>query len=77
MADTFLHVNDMLKYQTKIIFRRSIMSIRFITGSSGQGKTSYIIDEVIERSRKNPDCQYYVIVPEQFSLEMQRNIAES
>ncbi len=53
------------------------MPLRFITGGSGQGKTRFIIEEVITRSRKEPDRQFYVIVPEQFSLEMQKNIVSS
>ena len=52
------------------------MSVRFIVGSSGQGKTTQIIDEVITRSKEKPEKKYYVIVPEQFSLEMQRKIVE-
>lgn len=52
------------------------MSLRFITGGSGQGKTRYIIDEVIRRSGECPKRRFYVVVPEQFSLEMQRSIAE-
>lgn len=53
------------------------MSIRLILGGSGQGKTSHIIEEVICRSIEQPSTQFFVIVPEQFSLEMQRNIALS
>ena len=53
------------------------MSIRLILGSSGQGKTRYITSEVINRSKEEPSKQFFVIVPEQFSLEMQRSIALS
>ncbi len=53
------------------------MSLRFITGRSGQGKTTAIIHEVIRRSLESPGKQFYVIVPEQFSLEMQRSLAEN
>lgn len=52
------------------------MSLKFIIGSTGQGKTSQIIEEVIGRSKECPQKKYYVIVPEQFSLEMQRKIVE-
>ena len=31
------------------------MSVRFIVGSSGQGKTTQIIDEVITRSKEKPE----------------------
>lgn len=52
------------------------MALRLITGRSGQGKTEYIMREVIRRSVEEPDKNYYVIVPEQFSLEMQQKIVE-
>ena len=34
------------------------MSVRFIVGSSGQGKTTQIIDEVITRSKEKPEKKY-------------------
>ena len=52
------------------------MSLRFIVGSTGQGKTTHITKEVIARSKECPHSNFYVIVPEQFSLEMQRNLVE-
>lgn len=52
------------------------MALRYITGRSGQGKTEYLVKEVIRRSIEIPEKQYYVIVPEQFSLEMQRKIVK-
>lgn len=52
------------------------MALRFITGRSGQGKTEYLVQEVIRLSMDNPQKKYYVIVPEQFSLEMQRKMVK-
>ena len=52
------------------------MGLRLITGRSGQGKTEYLVQEVIQRSTENPEKNYYVIVPEQFSLEMQRKMVK-
>ncbi len=52
------------------------MAVRLILGGSGQGKTRYIMDEVIAASRKDDKEQIYVIVPEQFSLQMQRDLVE-
>lgn len=52
------------------------MSLRLIMGTSGQGKTARVIDEVIRRAQENPSRNYYVIVPEQFSLEMQKTMVE-
>lgn len=50
------------------------MALQLILGSSGQGKTSYLMEEVIRESMKNPSQNYYILVPEQFSLEMQRQM---
>lgn len=52
------------------------MALRLITGRSGQGKTEYLVQEVIRLSMENPQKKYYVIVPEQFSLEMQRKMVK-
>ena len=52
------------------------MALRLITGRSGQGKTEYLVQEVIRLSMENPQQKYYVIVPEQFSLEMQRKMVQ-
>ena len=50
------------------------MAIHLITGGSGQGKTEYLVDQAIRESIENKDRSYYVIVPEQFSLEMQKKM---
>ena len=53
------------------------MSLRIIAGSSGQGKTRLVLEEAIRLSEENPKQNCYIIVPEQFSLEMQRKLVES
>ena len=53
------------------------MAIRIITGGSGQGKTEYIVRQVIRESLEHQDGSYFVIVPEQFSLEMQKKMIAS
>ena len=50
------------------------MGIHIITGGSGQGKTEYMIRQLILRSEEDKEGFYYMIVPEQFSLEMQRKM---
>lgn len=52
------------------------MSLKLILGSSGAGKTRYIYDEVIKKSMENPDRNYIIIVPEQFTMETQKDIVE-
>ncbi len=49
-----------------------IMSLKFIFGPSGSGKTYHLYHQVIENSIKNPDRNYLVIVPEQFTLQTQK-----
>ena len=43
------------------------MSLQFIMGSSGTGKSHYIYERVIQEAGEHPDGFYYVIVPEQFT----------
>ena len=50
------------------------MGIHIITGGSGQGKTEYMVRQLILRSEEDKKGFYYMIVPEQFSLEMQRKM---
>ncbi|MBR5047735.1 MAG: hypothetical protein IKX76_05820, partial [Eubacterium sp.] len=50
------------------------MALQLILGGSGQGKTDYLIKDIIRESLDHPSQQYYMLVPEQFSLEMQRQI---
>ncbi len=53
------------------------MALRIIAGSSGQGKTEMILKEAVRLSGENPKQNCYIIVPEQFSLEMQRKLVEA
>ena len=52
------------------------MILNIVTGESGQGKTEYVIDQMIRQAMDHSDRNYYLIVPEQFSLEMQRKVIE-
>lgn len=44
------------------------MSLQFIMGNSGSGKSHFLYQKVIEESKKHPDQNYMVIVPEQFTM---------
>ena len=48
--------------------------LRFILGASGVGKTSYIYDEIIKESMSNMDKQYILLVPDQFTMETQKDV---
>jgi ATP-dependent helicase/nuclease subunit B len=50
------------------------MSLQLILGSSGAGKSYQLYKEVIAKSMDNPDTNYLVIVPEQFTLQTQKDI---
>ena len=52
------------------------MSLQFIIGSSGIGKTHYACEYIIRESLENPQCLYYMIVPEQFTMQTQKNVVE-
>lgn len=50
------------------------MSLQLILGGSGSGKTSYLYKHIIEASMEHPGRQYIVLVPEQFSMQAQKDI---
>ena len=50
------------------------MGLRFILGPSGSGKTRYIYDELIKRAEENPQKNYIIVVPEQFTMAVQKDI---
>ena len=52
------------------------MSLQFIIGSSGIGKTHYACQRIIQESLENPGKLYYIIVPEQFTMQTQKNVVE-
>ncbi|MCR5641132.1 MAG: exodeoxyribonuclease V subunit gamma [Lachnospiraceae bacterium] len=52
------------------------MSLQFITGSSGSGKSTYLYQQMIEESIADPGRFFLVIVPEQFTMSTQRQLVE-
>ena len=50
------------------------MALQLILGGSGTGNTTYLHDEVIRLSMEHPQEQYFLIVPEQDTLAMQKKI---
>lgn len=50
------------------------MSLQFILGSSGAGKTRLLYENLISASVKEPKRQYFAIVPEQFTMQTQKEI---
>ena len=50
------------------------MSLQFIFGNAGSGKSHYVYEKVIEESIKNPGKNYIILVPEQFTMQIQKEI---
>ena len=52
------------------------MSLQFITGNSGNGKTKYLFNTIVKEAKANPRENYLVIVPEQFTMQTQRQLVD-
>ena len=52
------------------------MSLQFILGGSGRGKTYYIQHMAVDGAFKNPQKEYIIIVPEQFTMQTQKELVE-
>lgn len=50
------------------------MSLQFVLGASGHGKSQYIYSKIIRESVKNKNTNYILLVPEQYSLSLQRKM---
>lgn len=50
------------------------MSLQLILGGSGSGKTTFLHNAVIRASIKHPQQLYFLIVPEQFTMQTQKDI---
>ena len=50
------------------------MSLRFYIGASGAGKSTALYREIIERSMEHPEQNFFLIVPDQFSMQTQAEL---
>lgn len=48
------------------------MSLQFILGGAGTGKSWLLNRSLVEEAEQNPDRQFFAIVPEQFTMETQK-----
>ena len=56
------------------------MSLQFILGNSGSGKSHYLYQQIVNESMEHPEKNYLVLVPEQFTMQTQiyvRHIREA
>lgn len=49
------------------------MALQFIMGGSGSGKTTFLCDTIGKEAAINPNTQYIILVPDQFTLETQKD----
>lgn len=52
------------------------MALQFILGNSGSGKTYYIHQKIVELSNQDPKKNFLIIVPEQFTMQTQRELVD-
>ena len=50
------------------------MSLQFIFGNSGSGKSHYLYQQIVEESIRHPEKNYLVLVPEQFTMQTQKDL---
>ena len=50
------------------------MSLKFIFGPSGSGKSYFLYKHIIDESIEHPEQNYIVLVPEQFTLQTQKDL---
>lgn len=50
------------------------MSLQFIFGNSGSGKSHCLYQNIIEQSIRHPEKNYLVLVPEQFTMQTQKDL---
>lgn len=51
------------------------MALQFIFGGSGSGKSTYLYNKITNEAEKHPDLNYMVLVPEQFTMQTQKDLA--
>ena len=50
------------------------MSLNYIFGGSGAGKSQYIYDEILNRASKEPGKNFLIVVPDQFTMQTQKDL---
>ena len=52
------------------------MSLQLILGGSGSGKSYWLYTSLIREAMQHPQKKYLVIVPEQFTMQTQRELVK-
>lgn len=50
------------------------MSLKFVFGPSGSGKSRLIYSEITERAGENPGQNFLIVVPDQFTMQTQKEL---
>ncbi len=50
------------------------MSLKFVFGPSGSGKSRQIYNEIMERAKGNPGQNFLIVVPDQFTMQTQKEL---
>lgn len=50
------------------------MALQLILGNPGAGKSHYIFEKIIQESIQKPKKQFFIIVPEQFTMQTQKDL---
>ena len=52
------------------------MSLQYILGGSGSGKSTYLYNSIIKEAVWNPSMDYIIVVPEQYTMATQKRVVE-
>ncbi len=50
------------------------MSLQFVLGGSGTGKSTYVYESIIERAMKEEHKNFFILVPDQFTMQTQMDL---
>ena len=52
------------------------MSLQFVLGNSGSGKTDTIFRKILTEAKENPNKNYLIMAPEQSTMVLQRKLVD-
>ena len=50
------------------------MSLQFVFGNSGSGKSDYLYQSILEEAEREPEKNFLLLVPEQFTMQTQKEL---
>lgn len=52
------------------------MALQMVFGGSGSGKSNYVYERILRQAEAAPDKMFFVVVPEQFTMQTQREMVQ-